>query len=196
MGVKLPVPKTSQNFPKTSQNLHGTLRYMRFPSVRLSRLCRSTVPAPLHFGKHKKISLPPRDRRSPAAEDDNLPGIRDHGRMTEYQQDPQSRQDGRPPEDAPAADKLPGRVPTASEMQRNWDRKIFDPKGMLFMDVLRDGFFGMCIAIIGAGLLWFGFSRPANWKIVGAGALTLFGGILTLQRAGRAWRAMKASARA
>jgi hypothetical protein len=28
----------------------------------------------------------------------------------------------------------------------------------------------MCIASIGAGLLWFGFSRPANWKIVGASA--------------------------
>jgi hypothetical protein len=116
--------------------------------------------------------------------------------MTEYQQDPQSHQDGRPLEDAPGADTIPGRVPTTSEMLRNWDRKSFDPKGMLFMDLLRDGFFGVGIAIIGAGLLWFGFSRPANWKIVGAGALTLFGGIFTLRRAGRAWRAMKASARA
>jgi hypothetical protein len=116
--------------------------------------------------------------------------------MTDYQQDPQSRQEGRPPEDAPAADKLPGRVPTTSKMLRNWDRKIFDPKGMLFMDLLRDGFFGMCIAIIGTGLLWFGFSRPANWKIVGAGALSLFCGIFTLRRAGRAWRAMKANTRA
>ena len=100
-----------------------------------------------------------------------------------------------PPEDTPAADKLPGRVLTTSEMQRNWDRKIFDPKGMLFMDLLRDGFFGMCIAIIGAGLLWLGFSRPKDWRIVGAGALTLFGGIFTLRRAKRAWRAMKARAR-
>lgn len=116
--------------------------------------------------------------------------------MTESQQDPQSRQEGRAPEDAPAADKLANRVPTTAEMQRNWDRKIFDPKAMLFMDLLRDGFFGMCIAIIGAALLWFGFSRPANWKIVGAGVLTLFGGIFTLLRAGRAWRVMKASARA
>jgi hypothetical protein len=116
--------------------------------------------------------------------------------MTEHQQDPKSRQEGRPPEDAPAVDKLPGRAPTTSKMLRDWDRKIFDPKDMLFMDLLRDGFFGTCIAIIGAGLLWFGFSRPANWKIVGAGALTLFGGIFTVRRAGRAWRAMKANARA
>jgi hypothetical protein len=116
--------------------------------------------------------------------------------MTEYQQDPQSRQEGRPLEDAPAADKVPGRVPATPEMLRNWDRKIFDPKSMLFMELLRDGFSGVCIAIFGAGLLWFGFSRPANWKIVGAGVLTLFGAILTLRRAGRTWRAMKASARA
>jgi hypothetical protein len=116
--------------------------------------------------------------------------------MTEYQQDPQGRQESRPPGDASAVGKPPGPVPTTSETLRNWDRKIFDPKGMLFMDLLRDGFSGICISIIGAGLLWFGFSRPANWKIVGAGALTLFGGIFTLRRAGRAWRAMKASARA
>ena len=115
--------------------------------------------------------------------------------MTEYR-DPQSRQEGWPPEDTPAADKLPSGVPSTSKMLRNWDRKIFDPKGMLLMDLLRDGFFGMCIAIIGTGLLWFGFSRPANWKIVGAGALALFFGIFTLRRAGRAWRAMKANARA
>jgi hypothetical protein len=136
-----------------------------------------------------------KDRRSPAAENDNLAGRRDHGRMTEYR-DPESRQEGWPPEDTPAADKLPGGVPTTSKMLRNWDRKIFDPKGMLLMDLLRDGFFGMCIAIIGTGLLWLGFSRPANWKIVGAGALALFFGIFTLRRAGRAWRAMKANARA
>jgi hypothetical protein len=58
-------------------------------------------------------------------------------------------------------------------MLRNWDRKTFDSKGMLFMDLPRDGFFGICLAFIGAGLLWFGFSRPPNWKVVGAGALTL-----------------------
>jgi hypothetical protein len=116
--------------------------------------------------------------------------------MIETQQDPQGRQEDRPSEDALAADTLPGRVPTTSKMLRNWDRKIFDPTGMLFMDLLRDGFFGICIAIIGAGLLWVGFSRPANWKVVSVGALTLFGGIFTLRRAGRTWRAMKASARA
>jgi hypothetical protein len=81
-------------------------------------------------------------------------------------------------------------------MLRNWDRKTFDSKGMLFMDLPRDGFFGICLAFIGAGLLWFGFSRPPNWKVVGVGALTLFGGIFTLRRAGRAWRTMKTSARA
>lgn len=101
--------------------------------------------------------------------------------MSEYEQDPQSD------------DATPPQVPLRINAIGGWGRKSFRKKDYRLGSMLRDGFTGLCLEIVGAVILWIGISKPLNLKVVGGGAGVMLLGLWSLALAVRGWRSLTAS---
>ena len=103
--------------------------------------------------------------------------------MSEYEQDPQSSH----------SDVTPPQVPLRINAIGGWGRKSFRQKDYRLGSLLRDGFTGLGLEIVGAVILWVGISKPLNFKVVAGGVGVMLLGLWSLALALRGWRSLTAN---
>jgi hypothetical protein len=92
-------------------------------------------------------------------------------------------------------DKLTGAAPLGVDAPTKGVRKAIGGAGSLFV-VLKYGFLGAILVLLGALFCWAGMNGHFDTKTVGVGAAMLALGVFSLLRAIRAWKVLKAIARA
>lgn len=94
-----------------------------------------------------------------------------------------------------ALKQLSGEVPLGVGAPTRGLRKTIGGGGELLV-VLRDGFFGLVLALLGAVFLWATWRVPVYWTGIGLGAAMLLAGVWLLRSAWRAQRRFRAILRA
>jgi hypothetical protein len=92
-------------------------------------------------------------------------------------------------------DKLVGNAPLGVDAPTKGARKVIGGAGSLFV-VIKNGFFGALLVVLGALFCWAGTSGRFDIKTFGIGAAGLALGFFSLSRAIRAWKVLKAISRA
>lgn len=94
-----------------------------------------------------------------------------------------------------ALKQLSGEVPLGVDAPTRGLRKTIGGGGELLV-VLRDGFFGLVLALLGPLFIWASWRAPVYWMGIGLGAALLLAGLWLLRAAWRAQRRLRAILRA
>lgn len=94
-----------------------------------------------------------------------------------------------------ALKKISGQLPTGVDAPTLGLRKTLGSAGEL-LNVLRDGFFGLLLALLGPVFIWAGWGPPPSWTTLAVGVGCLLPGLWLLRSAWRAQRRLRAILRA
>ncbi len=86
-----------------------------------------------------------------------------------------------------AGDKLLGNVPMGVDAKNKTTRKVIGG-GYELLAVLKFGFLGLMLTLIGALFIWAGFHGAPDYRAAAVGAVLLALGLWCLNRGRQAWR--------
>jgi len=92
-------------------------------------------------------------------------------------------------------DKLTGKAPLGIDARNKTARKVIGAGGEL-LGVLKYGFVGAVLVLLGPLFVWAGFFNTFQWKMVALGVGIVALGVLSLRAAYHAWRNLRAISKA